>query len=634
MGKMYKAHQVLDNIRTFHIHSIRRNQILSEMDLKSDENEEFFGGQTGNAGSSSLYYQMYCNQLVENELYKVDCRKSFSSSEGTSAVVKDCTATLKVNRSQKSTATGKEEKDELYQIDLDSYRPIQPMPKSHGISIVPLDVHSIDYHQLQAMHHGTAIIHYEEDTGRSAVVYLQLEHSNSTISWCKPFWSTSLRVGGNAPQDYQLSQDIEEIVLSGISMKYETKEPAMIGLEEGFVDLMFLKDIVVGQSSLTDLTSIGRRHGLPDYVLSESSYHSIKLLFGVNLSDNRTTEFIAPKYIALIWIDGLRSILKLIQRQKQLCDQRILWLKEKYLQLYYEESACVGPTPAEAIRVFGGRKWTIDAMGASHQSLQMDYMSTKLGNNASKLRKKKSTVSLAVIRDHSTRSQLSISSEPDPMLNSARSNQPSPQAACKSNKSSTRSQAPGIQANENITNSPSSLSGKSSSSGKNDTARGFTVDYSPIHTSLLTTHYREKFCKKATTSTLLDSFGSPKMQSLSPKKPVVAAARSNSNKESPSKLKMAITHSSNMNFVEFSELFRSFLICIRRDIKDIFEQISSKSKYSFWLFARLLIGNSTPQATFTRSKRPSPATWKMSSTSKRNRTALDCKKSLVTKVNF
>src|SRR5699024_5720593 len=129
-------------------------------------------------------------------------------------------------------------------------------------------VHSIDYHNLQAMHHGMTTIHFEEDTGRSSVVFLQLEESNSTLAWCKPYWSTSLRSSGNTPQDYQLSLDIEETILTGVTMKYETKEAAMIGLEEGFIDLMYLKDIVVGQCN-ADMALIGRRHCLPDHILSE-----------------------------------------------------------------------------------------------------------------------------------------------------------------------------------------------------------------------------------------------------------------------------------------------------------------------------------------------------------------------------
>ena len=563
---MYKTHQVLDNIRTFHIHAIRRNQILTEIKCNTASNIVCLVGPEG--AQTAHYYQLYCDHL-ENELVKFEKRSS-------SGPVDEATQLCQSKPNTHSSTNWKQENEQLYQIDFNSYRPIQPFPKSHGISVIPLDVHSIDYHNLQAMHHGMTTIHYEEDTGRSSVVFLQLEESNSTLAWCKPYWSTSLRSSGNTPQDYQLSLDIEETILAGVTMKYETKEASMIGLEEGFIDLMYLKDIVVGQCN-ADLGLIARRHSLPDYILAESNNCSIKLLFGVNLSDNRTTDFIAPKNTAHAWVEGLRSTLHLIQKQKKLCDQRMLWLKEKYLQLYYEEAACTGPTPAEAIQVFGGRKWTIDAMGASHQSLAMDSLSSKVANNNSKLRKKKSTVSLSVNRDYSTRSQLSINSELESVLNNVRSNQASPQHSYKSPKLLTKSQAlsRGDQLVESAYDSQSSLSLKSSASSS-EMPKSTVLDNLPIHTSLLTSQYREKFCKRNSPGFLLESLGSShdsKGKNTSPRK-------LSSSQQTPNH-KMAITQSSNMDFIEFSELFRSFLICIRRDIKDIFEQIASKSIHSF-----------------------------------------------------
>lgn len=53
---------------------------------------------------------------------------------------------------------------------------------------------------------------------------------------------------------------------------------------------------------------------------------------------------------------GLCWILRGLKRQQQLTDRRSRWLKEKYLQLYYEEN-CNHPSTWNAIRVFGGRDW-------------------------------------------------------------------------------------------------------------------------------------------------------------------------------------------------------------------------------------------------------------------------------------
>lgn len=59
-----------------------------------------------------------------------------------------------------------------------------------------------------------------------------------------------------------------------------------------------------------------------------------------------------------IWYMGLCWILRGLKRQQQLTDRRSRWLKEKYLQLYFEEG-CLEPMTADAIRAFGGRDWSM-----------------------------------------------------------------------------------------------------------------------------------------------------------------------------------------------------------------------------------------------------------------------------------
>lgn len=64
-----------------------------------------------------------------------------------------------------------------------------------------------------------------------------------------------------------------------------------------------------------------------------------------------------------IWYMGLCWILRGLKRQQQLTDRRSRWLKEKYLQLYFEEG-CLEPMTADAIRAFGGRDWsTTESIG-------------------------------------------------------------------------------------------------------------------------------------------------------------------------------------------------------------------------------------------------------------------------------
>jgi len=51
-----------------------------------------------------------------------------------------------------------------------------------------------------------------------------------------------------------------------------------------------------------------------------------------------------------IWYQGLCYIVRGLTKQLHLSDRRLLWLKEQYLQLYFEEM-CGGPLTADAIRV-------------------------------------------------------------------------------------------------------------------------------------------------------------------------------------------------------------------------------------------------------------------------------------------
>lgn len=82
-----------------------------------------------------------------------------------------------------------------------------------------------------------------------------------------------------------------------------------------------------------------------------------------------------------MWYAGLGWLIKGISRQLRLSDRRILWLKDQYLQLYYEDGCCCGPLAADAIRAFGGRDWsfaTVGQMGEITQGALKREQSVKL----------------------------------------------------------------------------------------------------------------------------------------------------------------------------------------------------------------------------------------------------------------
>lgn len=421
--------------------------------------------------------------------------------------------------------------DSLYILDLEPYQPIQPLVNFHRVSYFSILSSGIDLHSLQVMHHGTTVIHYERATARSSIVYLQLEPSNATLVWCKPPWSTSFMSMSTATlsQDYCLSHNIEETVLPGIISRYENQEPAIISLEEGFLDLMYVKDVFTTPTD-ADLSSLCHRHGLLEHEMDK--YSSVRMLYGTTLSDNRWIEFLAPKQIASRWTRGLEVVISELINQRNLCDQRILWLREKYLMLYYENMQCTGPTPAEAIAVFGGKKWGLETSVADNTSspklaLELTKRASALTLSSVKLKKKKSTTSLQGFRESQKSPRRSVTSEIESFVRGHR------KGTHYSVKSSPQLRGQSEQGVERR-----AITGPSSCSCENFERLSFD---SPV--------------------------ASPRHTRLKSKGNIISCLLSNYMKE-------PIIHSKELDFIEFVELFRSFMVRCRRDIKDLMEKLS------------------------------------------------------------
>lgn len=59
---------------------------------------------------------------------------------------------------------------------------------------------------------------------------------------------------------------------------------------------------------------------------------------------------------------------------------------------------------------------------------------------------------------------------------------------------------------------------------------------------------------------------------------MIPRERSNVAESPPLACGAVITHSSQMDFVQFTELFRSFLVRSRKDLRQVFEQVAVSSK--------------------------------------------------------
>ncbi|GAB6024048.1 hypothetical protein CHUAL_008768 [Chamberlinius hualienensis] len=460
-----------------------------------------------------------------------------------------------------------DDSDAEYEIDLEEYQPIQPLENDSGVRFLPVPRNKscsgndgrcssprnrwtykklttslvVDVHVLQCLHHGSTVIRFDCDSSRLALVYMKLECNNGTLSWCKPSWS-ALR-GSGAP-DYSLGTNIEEHISPGLTLKYSSANSGdgvavVNNLEEGFLELSAVKEVILGRQEI-DLNNICRRLGLEDLT---SSHNYISLVYGTNLSDNRVIDFVAPASTTLLWYRGLQSVVMGLRRQKQLTDRRGHWLKEQYLQLYYEKGLCLGPTPAEAIKVFGGRKWTLESLGSMSSVTDIPSSSFRraasFGVSTGKFSKKKSQTALQVIKDVSPKM---------PAAHSLSDSTAERKAAIAS-KTLKRSSPPRPQSE------PNGLGSRSSPTpGSHDTATGL-VEGPPPSPGLSKPNlaHRDRFLRKSSGS----SIGGETQASTSAH---------------------SITHSSQLDFLEFLELFHSFSIRSRKDLKDLFEQMASTKR--------------------------------------------------------
>lgn len=253
-----------------------------------------------------------------------------------------------------------QELEEDYEVEIGNYNPVQPLFYDHGVSIVPLSTKKsnvVDHHILQILHHGTTAVLWEPEipAERSTFVYLRLERSCSCISWQRTAWR---RI--KSQQDMNLNQNPEENVTWRFASRYASHNmggdvgdmQTCQNLEEGILDIGTVKDIAMGSRNHeydSDILAAGKRFGLTHV---ESC---ISLLYGNSASENRFLCILCPPLLCRTWYVGLHWMLRGFRRQQSLIDRSMLWLKELYIQLYFEEGMCSEPTVSDAIKAFGGQ---------------------------------------------------------------------------------------------------------------------------------------------------------------------------------------------------------------------------------------------------------------------------------------
>ena len=237
---------------------------------------------------------------------------------------------------------------------MDYYEPIKPVGNDHRVSAISLRSSGVSLHDLQCMQHGVTALRWDAASAHAAPVYLRLENDARTMAWARPQWCAA-RVGGGGgagnPAAPVFAGDADPRLSAALAARYQSLLPYRVDeFDDGFIDLMTVKDLSFGTSGIVvDVTAVSRYQ---TFAAVSKACNCMTLLFGTNMSDNRTVEFVLPDRVARIWRRGLFRLIRAAQRQTRLCaDRRVQWLKEQYLQMYFDANQCTGPTPAEAIKV-------------------------------------------------------------------------------------------------------------------------------------------------------------------------------------------------------------------------------------------------------------------------------------------
>ncbi|XP_057214152.1 1-phosphatidylinositol 4,5-bisphosphate phosphodiesterase epsilon-1 isoform X3 [Triplophysa rosa] len=252
---------------------------------------------------------------------------------------------------------------------------------SHGTELIPWYVLSLQPDLHQFLFQGATVIRYDPESHLTARCHLRLQPDNCFLTWSKPhrigvLTGRSRGFGGPPPSPDHLPLG----------------QPVHCGLSDGLLDLNVVKAVFMGHPAV-DVNAVCLQHKLCNMNASENA---LTLLYGLHTTDNRLLHFVAPKHTAHMLYKGLQELLGAIRKIRKFPDQRLQWLRRQYVSLYQEDNKFEGPTLAQAIELFGGRRWNMGAGGPGSASKSAEKNSVQrnspLGINSNIKKKKKALV--------------------------------------------------------------------------------------------------------------------------------------------------------------------------------------------------------------------------------------------------
>uniref|UniRef100_A0A914VGV4 Ras-GEF domain-containing protein n=1 Tax=Plectus sambesii TaxID=2011161 RepID=A0A914VGV4_9BILA len=500
--------------------------------------------------------------------------------------------------------------------EVKGYEPVQPVRgSSHGVTLIPLDTSRFDLDVVQRLQHGTTVIHYDPDTGRSVLCLLRLDPSCGVLSWHKVGYgsfggkeakekegqATSKSSGVNAPTtshggDRSAFLDANRGAPAQASSPRPTVatmpyagDSAWSGLDEGFVKLSFVKSVEAVDSYDLDIEAIYRRHSVEEMSVPVFCW---TISYGGFLSENEFLYFLAPQQIAQYWMGGLHHVTQYLQDQHRFADRRVLWLKKLYLELYHDADSqnrameasqllasgpetpdwsvgspqLAGPRPFEALQAFGGRvdRWrglgvpiAHGAAGTLGRASGADTPGGTSDGGGATSRLKQMTIAVTRRMRGSSR-------------DASRSQSPQPQSS--SPKARTKVRPPSIKSHHSTHSGPPGPNSPGYLLKPRDTAQSDTGDLDSIYTPRSRTPTSSSYGGRSVGGRSIKSWRSrggetPGSGSIS-SSGQVSALGGVSGREYQDKP---------MALAEFVELYRSFSIRMRKDLRDIFNEYTTNA---------------------------------------------------------
>nr|DBA15238.1 TPA: hypothetical protein GDO54_004479 [Pyxicephalus adspersus] len=400
---------------------------------------------------------------------------------------------------------------------------------NHGTELIPWYVLSIRADVYQFLQQGVTVIRYDQETHLSVRCFLQLQPDNSTLTWTKPS-TTCLATTKNklGAQGNTVEAKFQFLANAGMS-----------GLVEGFLDLFSVKAVYMGHQGI-DMHTVCVQNKLCNMNLEENG---VTLLYGLQTTENKLLHFVAPKFTAKMIYDGLLELTKAVRKIKHFPDQRLQWLRKQYVSLYQEDNRFEGPTLAQAVELFGGRRWSTrnTSTGTLTKSTEKPNVqrNNTLGINTTKKKKK------VLMRGESgDAADDEMVTRKNRSYKESRSRSGSDPPEIDEQEEQDHNTVSGFSTSHTI---PSRRAHSASVSGSSNVTQGTTAPIRPASSPVLSSS------NKPPTATWSSSSWHGRI------------------KGGMKGFQSFMVSDSSMNFVEFVELFKSFSVRSRKDLKDIFD---------------------------------------------------------------